>query len=120
MNRRNGILSFDVVDTAVSLGRSSENDIQIPDKYVSRTHLVLWGEVDNRCFVKDLGSENGTYVNGRQIPVRTAVEVRNGHNILVGKSSIRICLKKAGLLFAFLQFGFPLLGQISDRQLSFS
>jgi pSer/pThr/pTyr-binding forkhead associated (FHA) protein len=120
INRRNGIPSFHVVDTAVTLGRSSRADIQISDKYISRTHLVLWGEVNNRCFVKDLGSENGTYVNGRQIPVRTDVEVRNGQSIIVGKSLIQICSKKAGLLFAFVQSGFPLSRQNSDHQLSFS
>ena len=119
-NRRYGPSSYCLEDIAVTLGRSSENDVQIPDECVSRTHLILWGEVDNRYYIKELGSENGTYVNGGQVPVGVPVEVRKGQTIVVGKSLIQLTSKKAGLLFAFLQSGFPVLEQISGHKLAFS
>ena len=106
--------SFNIEDAAVSFGRSCENDIQIPDKYLSRNHLLLWGE-NNRCFIKDLGSGNGTYVNGRPIRLGVTVEVKNGHAIVVGTSSIRLGTEKSGVVFAFLQAGVPLFQRISGH-----
>jgi hypothetical protein len=50
----------------VKLGRSTENDIVLNDPSVSRHHAVIL-KTDNEYFVTDLGSSNGTYVNGRQI-----------------------------------------------------
>lgn len=48
---------------SVSIGRSSENDIILPSLSVSRAHAKL--EVANgRVLLSDLGSANGTYVNG--------------------------------------------------------
>ena len=66
VNDGSEISSFDLENAVVSLGRASDNDIQLNDKYTSRNHLILWGE-KNRFFVKDLGSKTGTYINGRQI-----------------------------------------------------
>ena len=49
VNDGNEISTFDFENAAVSIGRSSNNDIQLNDKYASRHHLMLWGE-DNRIF----------------------------------------------------------------------
>ncbi len=48
-----------------TLGRSEDNDIMLPDLAVSNQHCVfeLKGIAD--VFVQDLGSTNGTFVNGR-------------------------------------------------------
>jgi hypothetical protein len=51
----------------VTLGRSSENDIPVPDASISKKHLAF--ESDGEAwFVRDLGSTNGTLVDGE--PVR--------------------------------------------------
>jgi len=48
---------------SISIGRSAENDIILPSLSVSRAHAKL--EVANgRVLLSDLGSANGTYVNG--------------------------------------------------------
>lgn len=48
---------------SISIGRSSENDIILPSLSVSREHAKL--EIANgRVLLSDLGSANGTYVNG--------------------------------------------------------
>ena len=108
------ISAFDLENATVSIGRSSDNDIQLNDKHVSRNHLMLWGE-DNRIFAKDLGSENGTYINGRQIPSGKVVEMRPGHSILVGKSLISTLKGKSENVFVFLQPDDTLFQRISPH-----
>jgi pSer/pThr/pTyr-binding forkhead associated (FHA) protein len=69
------------------VGRSTINDLQIKDKYVSREHLLL-RKFENKLFVMDLKSENGTFLNGNQIRHGTEVEVKEGDSIVVGMSVI--------------------------------
>ena len=115
VNDGSEISTFDLENAAVSLGRSSDNDIQLDDKHVSRNHLILWGE-DGRFFVKDLGSENGTYVNGHQIPSGKVIELRIGHSILVGKSLISLLKGKSESVIVFLQPDDTLFERISPHQ----
>ncbi len=115
VNDGNEISTFDLENAAISIGRSSDNDIQLNDKHVSRNHLMLWGE-DNRIFAKDLGGENGTYINGRQIPSGKVVELRPGHSILVGKSLISTLKGKSENVFVFLQPDDTLFQRISPHQ----
>lgn len=56
----------------VVIGRSHDCDIVITHPPVSRRHARLWREA-GRLWVEDLGSANGTAVNGE--PVREAFEV---------------------------------------------
>lgn len=46
------------------IGRSKAADIQIPSKDISKTHCKLTVLPGGRAEVVDLGSSNGTYVNG--------------------------------------------------------
>lgn len=48
------------------IGRHSTNDIPLPDRTVSKRHAVI-GRVRGQAVVKDLGSRNGTFVNGQKI-----------------------------------------------------
>ncbi len=102
VNDGNNISSFDLENAVVSIGRSSDNDIQLNDKYTSRNHMILWGE-GGRFFVKDLGSGNGTFINGRQIPSGKIVEVQTSQSILVGKSLVTLRAGKAENVSVFLQ-----------------
>jgi len=51
----------------MTLGRDASNDVVLVDPAVSRLHAVL-ERSDDRWVVRDLGSRNGTYVNGVRIP----------------------------------------------------
>ncbi|MGY2083531.1 FhaA domain-containing protein [Blastococcus sp. SYSU DS0539] len=67
------------------IGRGTEADIRLPDTGVSRKHVdvVLDGDV---AVVEDLGSTNGTLVNGRRItrqPLSDGDVIRIGHSVLV-------------------------------------
>jgi predicted component of type VI protein secretion system len=62
------IIVWDTQD--VSLGRASENDIAIDDAVLSRRHAEFYRS-DGGWAVKDLGTSNGTSVNGETIRTRT-------------------------------------------------
>ena len=51
----------------ITVGRSHENEIVLNDSRVSRHHCQLIKYDDGRCAVKDMGSSNGTFVNGQRI-----------------------------------------------------
>ena len=102
MNKGEKTLSFDIEGAAISIGRSSDNDIQIRDDYVSRNHVVLW-QSRKKYLLKDLGSGNGTFVNGHRIPLGATVEVKSGHAIVVGMSMICLGAKESGSVYAFLE-----------------
>jgi FHA domain-containing protein/uncharacterized protein DUF1707 len=69
------------------VGRSRACDCVIADSTVSRMHALLRAE-DGRHWLSDLGSTNGSWVNGR--PVSDEVEVAAGDEILLGQAAFRV------------------------------
>lgn len=67
------------------IGRQSTNDIPLPDRTVSKRHAVV-GRVRGQAVVKDLGSRNGTFVNGQK--VEKAV-LASGSRLKVGSVTLR-------------------------------
>ncbi len=57
----------------VVIGRSADADVVIPDRRVSGLHaeVVCRG---GRCFLRDLGSKNGTFVNGERLDTSRVLE----------------------------------------------
>ncbi|HSD49169.1 MAG TPA: FHA domain-containing protein [Actinomycetota bacterium] len=73
----------------LSIGQSASNDLSLPfDRTISRVHAVL-ERVAARWCVRDLGSRNGTFVNGERIwgerPLRSGDEIRVGGVRLVAR-----------------------------------
>ena len=64
-------LSFGVVDTLL-LGRALDCDLAVVTPHVSRQHARLSID-EGQLYVEDLGSSNGTIVNGRKIEERRAL-----------------------------------------------
>ncbi|HEY6635219.1 MAG TPA: FHA domain-containing protein [Acidimicrobiia bacterium] len=77
---------FEVTDVLV-MGRSDETDVVLDDPYASEFHLRLVAQ-ENGMMLHDLGSTNGTYVNGRRISAPT--QLRRGDTIQVGKTVMEI------------------------------
>jgi hypothetical protein len=69
------------------IGRSEEADIVIDDGYASEFHLRI-GVQDGKVVVHDLGSTNGTYVNGRRVTVPTGVG--RGDSVQIGKTIFEV------------------------------
>ncbi|MBX3233460.1 MAG: FHA domain-containing protein [Labilithrix sp.] len=69
-----------------SLGRHPNNSIQLLDKIVSKEHCIL-EQRDGGVVLRDLGSLNGTYVNGER--VRGEMMLRHGDEIALGSTRAR-------------------------------
>lgn len=68
------------IDSRLLIGRSSSNDLVIDDQSISATHAEALFQ-GSRTRLVDLGSTNGTYVNGRRI---SAVEIVHGDRVHFG------------------------------------
>src|SRR6266849_9009402 len=57
-----------LLDRPVStIGRSSVNDLPISDKMLSRQHARILRDGNGSLMIEDLGSRNGTFVNGERL-----------------------------------------------------
>ena len=65
------------------IGRGEDCDIVLPDRQVSRHHFRVVRD-DDGYNVEDLGSKNGTYINGA--PVRGSMQLQDGDEIQVALS----------------------------------
>ncbi|MFI5036705.1 MAG: FHA domain-containing protein [Acidimicrobiales bacterium] len=61
------------VDIAVTIGRSADCDLQVPDTYLSSRHARLAND-NGDLTIEDLGSTNGTYVNQELVQGRLLLE----------------------------------------------
>jgi pSer/pThr/pTyr-binding forkhead associated (FHA) protein len=76
-----GPVAHELAEDLISLGRSPENLIQLDDPSISSRHAQL-ELVGNDYCLKDLGSTNGTRVNGEAV---SSVTLRSGDRVRFGK-----------------------------------
>ncbi|WP_437020820.1 FHA domain-containing protein [Streptomyces sp. enrichment culture] len=72
------------------IGRALENDLVVSDLQVSRRHAEFHATPDGRFEIRDLGSHNGTYVNGQPIPKGGSRTLGPADVVGVGHSAFRI------------------------------
>jgi ABC-type multidrug transport system ATPase subunit len=70
------------------IGRAPESDLVVPDLSVSRVHAELRNLGDGRYEIADLGSHNGTFVNGQRIDRPTMVSEQD--LIGIGRATFRL------------------------------
>lgn len=70
------------------IGRSRTAQVHIPDSTVSRQHARLVSGALGDLAVEDLGSSNGTYVNGDKLDGRR--KLADGDRILIGDAELRV------------------------------
>lgn len=79
---------YDVGGAEVRIGRHPDNDVHIESLAVSRFHCALRRGDDGGWRVEDLGSNNGTYVNGAR--VESDRSVRDGDTLGVGQFQVSL------------------------------
>ncbi|MBB3081634.1 ABC transporter ATP-binding protein/permease [Streptomyces violarus] len=72
------------------IGRALENELVVSDLQVSRNHAEFHATPDGRMEIRDLGSHNGTYVNGLPIPKGGGQLLGPADVVGVGHSTFRI------------------------------
>jgi FHA domain len=74
------------VGGGATMGRSDGAQIRVDDPFASSAHARVFSRGDF-MYVEDMGSTNGTYLNGRQL--RTAERLKPGDVIRIGDSEYR-------------------------------
>ena len=70
----------------VSIGRTSENDLVMPDYSISRTHAHVMAK-DGKYYLKDGGSTNGTSFNGAAVEGSKIIELTSKADVSFGRYS---------------------------------
>lgn len=81
-------LEWPLDSTCLAVGRGRNADLVLSEATISRTHAVF-GFQSRRLFVQDLGSTNGTLVNGRR---EQRIFLENGDELQMGKLVLRVKL----------------------------
>ncbi len=79
--------TYPLANNRLVVGRSSEADITLGHDTVSRRHALIWRS-DGELWIKDLGSGNGTTVNG--VSASTATKLQPGSVVAFGGVSARL------------------------------
>lgn len=79
----------------ISIGRSSENDVSLPEAEVSRHHaqiaLSRVGDAGYMVQITDLASTNGSFINGRRIErPQVPIALQNGDVVRVGAHAFKL------------------------------
>jgi serine phosphatase RsbU (regulator of sigma subunit)/pSer/pThr/pTyr-binding forkhead associated (FHA) protein len=69
----------------LTIGRSARNDLCLEDPFASRLHAEV-RQRDDGIWVSDLGSANGTYLNGQRLT--SPARLRNGDRVRIGETEI--------------------------------
>ena len=75
-----------VLDGTWSIGRAPDNSLPLADNEVSRRHAIIQAQGEREFWLVDLGSANGTYLNGRRIS--QSVRLHNGDIIRIGSHEL--------------------------------
>jgi pSer/pThr/pTyr-binding forkhead associated (FHA) protein len=80
--------AFEIRASGLTLGRSGDNEIALPaDEFASARHARIEPQVDG-VWIVDLGSTNGTYVNGQEVDGRE--QLHDGDVVRVGDTELRV------------------------------
>ena len=86
----------------MTLGRGDECDVVVPERQISRVHMRIRREATG-YFMEDLGSKNGTFVNGRQVQSGASVLLQDGDEI-----QLALCVR---IVFVGAEATLPLSGR---------
>jgi pSer/pThr/pTyr-binding forkhead associated (FHA) protein len=84
-------IEFPIRQGENTLGRRPSNSIVIQDAYASGSHAVITAE-DDKFTITDVGSTNGTLVNGERLAPNEPRELSDGDEITFGQSVFRFTI----------------------------
>lgn len=82
-------VAFTLTGERMSIGRESSSQISIPDINASRRHAEIRQEANGHWVLSDLGSTNGTFVNGRRIK---SAPLHDADMIVIGTTNLEFQL----------------------------
>lgn len=80
---------FEIEKDVTLLGRSPDNDIVLRDSSVSRRHAQILRRGD-RFLIQDLGSRNGTWINGLPCTSGSEYELKQNLAVAVGNATLSL------------------------------
>jgi pSer/pThr/pTyr-binding forkhead associated (FHA) protein len=80
-------LSAELAGGVIMIGRGADCQLILDDDYVSTRHARVVS-TPNGIYVEDLGSTNGTYVNGQRITAPTTITLAD--TVRIGKTMLRL------------------------------
>jgi adenylate cyclase len=75
-------------ETSWTLGRGTDSDIFFDDKWASRNHAILQVMDSGSFYLIDLGSLNGSFVNGRRVSI--PVTLQSGDRLTLGQTEMQL------------------------------
>lgn len=81
--------NFELDQTEMSVGRTTGNTIQLDDSQVSSKHAVIT-HAGGGYILKDVGSTNGTFVNGERLEVQAPYTLQPGDEIRMGSLTLTV------------------------------
>jgi pSer/pThr/pTyr-binding forkhead associated (FHA) protein len=81
-------IEFSLYEGVNSIGRRSSNNIVLPDAFASGRHAEIECRTDGTATLTDLGSTNGTFVNGERVTPNTPLPLSNGSAFRLAKSEV--------------------------------
>jgi adenylate cyclase len=75
--------------TCWTFGRGEENNFVLRDRWISRNHAILQSNEGGDFYLIDLGSRNGTFINGKRVSI--PVTIKPGDQIMFGQTEMEFC-----------------------------
>lgn len=73
----------------ITIGRSSDSNIVIDNKLTSRRHAIIQ-KIKDDYFLKDEGSTNGTFLNGKKVPDGRYFKLNKQDKVTIGNVNLII------------------------------
>jgi adenylate cyclase len=70
-----------------TVGRGDDNSFVLPDRWISRNHAMFQGTDNGQFYLIDLGSRNGTFINGRRVSV--PIILKDSDLLTFGQTELR-------------------------------
>lgn len=89
LNEDTGVPPIPVYDKKIIIGRGTNHVLAIPDNSISRNHVEVTFK-DGEILITDLGTSNGTRIDGEAIPPNVPMPYEEGRVLILGQCELAI------------------------------